>query len=62
MSEEKKLKKNGNDPLVTEKTAPDDLDLQWSRVKCTNCGYVHEGRKKIEKCPRCGNSEFVDAD
>ncbi|MBD3329002.1 hypothetical protein GF357_00730 [Candidatus Dojkabacteria bacterium] len=53
-----------SDPLVTEKTAPEDLDLQWSRWKCLNCGYVYEGSSKLTKCPRCGNEDpdkFQDA-
>lgn len=55
-----------NSEDITIKTNEvEDLDLVWSRWKCLVCGYIYEGRGKITKCPRCGNSDpdkFNDAD
>ena len=46
-----------NDPLLTNKVHPDDLDSKWTSWKCLVCGYVYEGQKEITTCPRCGNSD-----
>lgn len=48
---------NANDPLLTDKTYPDDLDSRWTSWKCLVCNYVYEGQKPINQCPRCGNSD-----
>ncbi|KUK77050.1 MAG: hypothetical protein XD93_0571 [candidate division WS6 bacterium 34_10] len=43
---------------------PEDLDERWLRWKCLKCGFVYEGVKPINVCPKCGNDDpdlFVDA-
>jgi len=53
------------DPLLTNKTEPEDLDLKWRRLKCRKCNMVIESRLMILKCPKCGNQDremFDDAD
>lgn len=58
------LQNPASDPLVTEKTSPEDLDLQWNRWKCQVCGYTYEGSSRLTVCPRCGNDDpdkFSDA-
>lgn len=42
------LLKNIEEGKVFEK----DSDVQW---KCRNCGYVHSGKKAVEKCPACAH-------
>ena len=49
------LNNNMQDPLASNKVAPEDLDTKWSRWKCLNCGFVYEGVKLVTKCPKCGN-------
>ncbi len=51
---------------VKENTSlnPEDLDERWLRWKCLKCGFVYEGVKPINVCPKCGNDDpdlFVDA-
>lgn len=56
---------NTVDPLLTNKTEPEDLDLKWRRLKCRKCNMVIESRLMILKCPKCGNQDremFDDAD
>ena len=56
---------NSVDPLLTNKTEPEDLDLKWRRLKCRKCNMVIESRSIILKCPKCGNQDremFDDAD
>lgn len=56
---------NTVDPLLTNKTEPEDLDLKWRRLKCRKCNMVIESRSIILKCPKCGNQDremFDDAD
>lgn len=36
---------------------PEDLDERWNRWKCLNCGYLYEGSKPLNKCPKCGNED-----
>jgi rubrerythrin len=43
-----KLLKNIREDKVFEK----DEKVRW---KCDNCGYVHEGKQAIEKCPSCAH-------
>ena len=43
---------------------PDDLESRWLRWKCLNCGFLYEGTKPLNVCPKCGNSDpdkFDDA-
>ena len=43
---------------------PEDLDDRWLRWKCLKCGFVYEGQKPINVCPKCGNNDpdlFDDA-
>lgn len=43
---------------------PDDLDQRWLRWKCLKCGFVYEGQKPKNVCPKCGNDDpdlFDDA-
>jgi rubrerythrin len=43
---------------------PEDLDDRWLRWKCLKCGFVYEGQKPINVCPKCGNDDpdlFDDA-
>jgi rubrerythrin len=43
---------------------PEDLDSRWLRWKCLKCGFVYEGQKPLNVCPRCGNDDpdlFGDA-
>ena len=51
---------------VKENTSlnPEDLDERWLRWKCLKCGFVYEGVKPINVCPKCGNEDpdlFDDA-
>jgi rubrerythrin len=46
-----------DDNFLTEKLYPEDLDSQWNVWKCMTCGYVYEGVKPLNKCPRCGNTD-----
>jgi rubrerythrin len=65
ISKKNQTQQKKSDPLLTEKTSPDDLDLQWMRVKCQVCGYLQEGSKVSIPCPKCGNSDpekFVELD
>lgn len=48
---------NSNDPLLTDKVHPEDLDARWTSWKCLVCGYVYEGQREVTTCPRCGNSD-----
>ena len=44
---------------------PEDLDDMWLRWKCLKCGFVYEGTKPLNVCPKCGNDNpdyFQDAD
>ena len=57
---------NPDTPVVTENTSlnPEDLDERWLRWKCLKCGFVYEGVKPINVCPKCGNEDpdlFDDA-
>jgi rubredoxin len=36
---------------------PEDLDSRWLRWKCLKCGFVYEGQKPLNVCPRCGNDD-----
>ncbi|HPH15705.1 MAG TPA: rubrerythrin family protein [Bacteroidales bacterium] len=36
--------------VKSEKVFEKDEATRW---KCTNCGYVHDGKKAPEKCPAC---------
>ncbi len=43
---------------------PEDLGDRWLRWKCLKCGFVYEGQKPVNVCPRCGNNDpdlFGDA-
>lgn len=43
---------------------PDDLDDRWLRWKCLKCGFLYEGSKLLNVCPKCGNEDpdyFQDA-
>lgn len=46
-----------SDPLLSDKSIPEDLDSSWSSWKCLVCNYVYEGAKVVSKCPRCGNED-----
>ena len=43
--------------LITDEINPEDLDLMWTRKKCSVCGFVYEGSRKIVICPKCGNED-----
>lgn len=45
------------DPMLTEKTSPEDLDLKWKRIKCRICGLLQEGKNVKVPCPKCGNDD-----
>jgi rubrerythrin len=43
---------------------PEDLSDRWLRWKCLKCGFVYEGQRPLNVCPRCGNDDpdlFDDA-
>ena len=42
-----------------EKTnlSPEDLDDRWLRWKCLKCGFVYEGQRPLDVCPKCGNDD-----
>jgi rubrerythrin len=43
---------------------PEDLDDRWLRWKCLKCGFVYEGQRPLNVCPKCGNDDpdlFDDA-
>lgn len=43
---------------------PEDLDERWLRWKCLKCGFMYEGQKPVNVCPKCGNNDpdlFDDA-
>ncbi|WKZ31189.1 MAG: hypothetical protein QY318_00245 [Candidatus Dojkabacteria bacterium] len=46
-----------DDPLLTDKVMPEDLDARWRNWKCLQCNYVYEGQKPLNSCPRCGNAD-----
>ncbi|KUK76352.1 MAG: hypothetical protein XD93_0972 [candidate division WS6 bacterium 34_10] len=57
---------NPDTPVVNEKNTlnPEDLDERWLRWKCLKCGFVYEGVKPVNICPKCGNEDpdlFDDA-
>ncbi len=55
----------GADAYLTTKAIPDDISETWRRTKCLVCGFVYEGNKTLEKCPKCGNTDkdkFQEAD
>ncbi|MCD4811701.1 hypothetical protein K8R14_03800 [bacterium] len=37
---------------------PEDLQDRWLRWKCLKCGFVYEGRKPLNVCPKCGNNDL----
>jgi rubrerythrin len=44
--------------------SPEDLGDRWLRWKCLKCGFVYEGQKPLNVCPKCGNNDpdlFDDA-
>jgi rubrerythrin len=48
----------------TENLNPEDLGDRWLRWKCLKCGFVYEGQKPLNVCPKCGNDDpdlFDDA-
>lgn len=50
---------------LTDKSVPEDTSATWRRTKCLVCGFVYEGNKTLEKCPKCGNvdkDKFQEAD
>jgi rubrerythrin len=49
---------------VKDTLNPEDLNERWLRWKCLKCGFVYEGSKPINICPKCGNNDpdlFDDA-
>lgn len=38
----------------------DVLNLSAISLICQNCGFKYEGRKLVDKCPRCGSRDLVD--
>ncbi|MCD4756135.1 hypothetical protein K8R20_00770 [bacterium] len=37
---------------------PEDLGDRWLRWKCLKCGFVYEGTKPLNVCPKCGNNDL----
>ncbi|MDR0941648.1 MAG: rubrerythrin family protein [Bacteroidales bacterium] len=40
--------------VTSGKVFKKDESIKW---KCTNCGYVHEGKEAPEKCPACAHPQ-----
>ncbi len=40
--------------IKTNKFFENDTEIEWH---CTNCGYIHKGKKAPDKCPSCDHSK-----
>ncbi|BDQ05041.1 MAG: hypothetical protein KatS3mg084_0559 [Candidatus Dojkabacteria bacterium] len=32
------------------------------RIKCLNCGFLHEGINPIQRCPHCNSDNLIEID
>lgn len=39
---------------------PQDFNFIVHRFRCESCGYVYEGPKEINTCPRCRSDQLDD--